>query len=137
MLHKQKVSLVICLTAFSRKDSPFLEAEKVLKNFFEQNISSQERGNYRLRGPIFLPNLSKLFTLNRSHYVHKKARDQFQLSLSRRLWILEVETPSQSTQVLEDRFCQLFTLLSKCQALSFHWTLKKEHSLAQDLFSSS
>ncbi|MCX7862938.1 MAG: 30S ribosomal protein S10 [Bacteroidales bacterium] len=38
-----------------------------------------------VRGPIPLPTHKRIFTVNRSTFVHKKSREQFQLSSHKRL----------------------------------------------------
>lgn len=44
--------------------------------------------NFITTGPVILPATSKLYTVLRSPHVHKKSRDQFELKIIRRLFIL-------------------------------------------------
>lgn len=46
--------------------------------------------DFKLKGPIPLPRTKKLFTVNRSHHVHKKSQEQFLLTTYKRVWVLEM-----------------------------------------------
>ena len=48
-------------------------------------IETAERSGAIVHGPIPLPTLIKKFTVNRSTFVHKDARDQFEMRTHRRL----------------------------------------------------
>ena len=49
----------------------------------------------KVNGPIPLPTNKKIFTVNRSTFVNKKAREQFELDSYRRL--LDIEEPNAKT----------------------------------------
>jgi small subunit ribosomal protein S10 len=46
-----------------------------------------------VRGPIPLPTHKRIFTVNRSTFVNKKSREQFELSSFKRLIDIYVSTP--------------------------------------------
>jgi small subunit ribosomal protein S10 len=48
-----------------------------------------------VRGPIPLPTNKKIFTVNRSTFVNKKSREQFELSSYKRL--LDIDSTSSKT----------------------------------------
>ena len=48
-------------------------------------IDTAERSGAIIHGPIPLPTKIKKFTVNRSTFVHKDARDQFEMRIHRRL----------------------------------------------------
>ncbi|MDP7247698.1 MAG: 30S ribosomal protein S10 [Candidatus Peribacteraceae bacterium] len=48
-------------------------------------IDTAERSGAVIHGPIPLPTKIKKFTVNRSTFVHKDARDQFEMRIHRRL----------------------------------------------------
>jgi small subunit ribosomal protein S10 len=47
----------------------------------------------KVNGPIPLPTNKKIFTVNRSTFVNKKAREQFQLSTFKRILDIYSSTP--------------------------------------------
>ena len=55
-------------------------AEKIVKN-----INAVKDGKVVVVGPIPLPTHKKIFTVNRSTFVNKKSREQFELSTYKRL----------------------------------------------------
>ncbi|MBR1992081.1 MAG: 30S ribosomal protein S10 [Bacteroidales bacterium] len=55
-------------------------AEKIVKT-----INAVKDGKVVVVGPIPLPTHKKIFTVNRSTFVNKKAREQFELSTYKRL----------------------------------------------------
>ena len=52
-----------------------------------------------VKGPIPLPTHKRIFTVNRSTFVNKKSRDQFELSFYRRL--IEIEIFNTSSKAVE------------------------------------
>ncbi|MDD5102947.1 MAG: 30S ribosomal protein S10 [Candidatus Peribacteraceae bacterium] len=48
-------------------------------------IDTAERSGAVIHGPIPLPTLIRKFTVNRSTFVHKNSRDQFEMRTHRRL----------------------------------------------------
>jgi small subunit ribosomal protein S10 len=55
-------------------------AEKIVTT-----ISALKEENVALVGPVLLPTQKKIFTVNRSTFVNKKSREQFELSSYKRL----------------------------------------------------
>ena len=55
-------------------------AEKIVKT-----VNAVKDGQVVLVGPIPLPTHKKIFTVNRSTFVNKKSREQFELSTYKRL----------------------------------------------------
>ena len=55
-------------------------AEKIVKT-----VNAVKDGKVVLVGPIPLPTHKKIFTVNRSTFVNKKSREQFELSTYKRL----------------------------------------------------
>ena len=55
-------------------------------------VDAAERSGAAVAGPVPLPVRKKRFTLNRSTFVHKDARDQYELRIHKRL--LDIKSPS-------------------------------------------
>ena len=53
------------------------------------------RYDAKVRGPIPLPTEIKKYTVNRSSFVHKNAREQFEMRVHKRL--IDIENPSPKT----------------------------------------
>lgn len=58
-----------------------------------QIIETAERHDAKIVGPIPLPTETKKYTVNRSTFVHKDSREQFELRIHRRL--IDILNPSQ------------------------------------------
>ncbi|MBI4094760.1 MAG: 30S ribosomal protein S10 [Candidatus Liptonbacteria bacterium] len=58
-----------------------------------QIIETAERHNGNVIGPIPLPTEIKRYTVNRSTFVHKDSREQFEMRIHRRL--IDITNPSQ------------------------------------------
>ena len=58
---------------------------KLVDNSCRQIIETAERNNAEVVGPIPLPTENKKYTVNRSTFVHKTAREQFELRIHKRL----------------------------------------------------
>ena len=58
---------------------------RLLDNSAKQIIETLNRHNAKVIGPIPLPTEFKRYTVNRSTFVHKDARDQFELRIHKRL----------------------------------------------------
>ena len=56
-----------------------------LKSFDHNLVDKVKDGKVVVVGPIPLPTHKKIFTVNRSTFVNKKAREQFELSTYKRL----------------------------------------------------
>ena len=67
---------------------------RLLDNSAKQIIETLNRHNAKVIGPIPLPTEFKRYTVNRSTFVHKDSRDQFELRIHKRL--IDVIKPSPS-----------------------------------------
>ena len=56
-------------------------------------IETVERSGAKVRGPVPLPTEIKKFTVNRSTFVHKDAREQFEMRIHKRLIDILEPTP--------------------------------------------
>lgn len=65
---------------------------RLLDNSVKQIVDTLERQNAKIVGPIPLPTGFKRYTVNRSTFVHKDAREQFELRVHKRL--IDIEKPS-------------------------------------------
>ncbi len=77
-----------------KKDSPKMSIIRIRLSAFDHTvldeaalkiIETAERSGAIVHGPIPLPTHIKKFTVNRSTFVHKDARDQFEMRTHRRL----------------------------------------------------
>lgn len=68
---------------------------KVIDQSAKTIIQTAERTGAIVRGPIPLPTERKLVTVNRSTFVHKDARDQFDIRTHKRL--IDIVNPSANT----------------------------------------
>lgn len=66
---------------------------KLIDNSARQIIETAERGDAKVIGPIPLPTEMKKYTVNRSTFVHKDSREQFELRIHKRL--IDILNPSQ------------------------------------------
>ena len=67
---------------------------RLLDNSAKQIIETLNRHDAKVVGPIPLPTEFKRYTVNRSTFVHKDSREQFELRIHKRL--IDVIKPSQS-----------------------------------------
>jgi small subunit ribosomal protein S10 len=58
---------------------------KVLDASVKQIIETANRHEAHVRGPVPLPNEIRKYTVNRSTFVHKDAREQFEIRVHKRL----------------------------------------------------
>jgi len=65
---------------------------KVLDASVKQIVDTAHRYDAKLVGPIPLPTEIKKYTVNRSTFVHKDAREQFEMRVHKRL--IEIESPT-------------------------------------------
>lgn len=94
-----------------------LEAgENLLRLHWPKKKSSS---SFSLEGPIYLPTKRKLFTVNRSHHVHKKSRDQFSIQVHQRLWRIR------GGKSLEEEGLRALHLLGKVEGLSLDWSFQR------------
>lgn len=66
---------------------------KLVDNSARQIIESAERQDAKIIGPIPLPTEVRKYTVNRSTFVHKDSREQFELRVHKRL--IDILNPSQ------------------------------------------
>jgi small subunit ribosomal protein S10 len=65
---------------------------KILDASVKQIIDTALRYGATIKGPIPLPTEIKKYTVNRSTFVHKDAREQFEMRVHKRL--IDIEAPS-------------------------------------------
>ncbi len=70
---------------------------KVLDASVKQIVDTARRYDGRVEGPIPLPTEIKKYTVNRSSFVHKNAREQFEMRIHKRL--IDIANPS--TKIIE------------------------------------
>jgi small subunit ribosomal protein S10 len=66
---------------------------KIVDQSTQTIIETAERTGALVAGPIPLPSKIKKYTLNRSTFVHKDARDQFEIRIHKRLIDITDVTP--------------------------------------------
>jgi small subunit ribosomal protein S10 len=67
---------------------------KLIDNSCRQIIDTAKRYDAEIIGPIPLPTEIKKYTVNRSTFVHKDSREQFELRIHKRL--VDIVNPGQS-----------------------------------------
>lgn len=65
---------------------------KILDASTKQIIDTAVRYDAKVRGPIPLPTEIKKYTVNRSPFIYKNAREQFEMRVHKRL--IDIENPS-------------------------------------------
>jgi len=65
---------------------------KILDSSVKQIVDTATRFDANVSGPIPLPTEIKKYTVNRSSFVHKDAREQFEMRVHRRL--IDITNPS-------------------------------------------
>lgn len=65
---------------------------KILDASVKQIVDTARRYDGRVEGPIPLPTEIKKYTVNRSSFVHKNAREQFEMRIHKRL--IDITNPS-------------------------------------------
>ena len=66
---------------------------KLIDNSSRQIIETAERNDAEVVGPIPLPTETRKYTVNRSTFVHKDSREQFDLRVHKRL--IDILNPNQ------------------------------------------
>lgn len=66
---------------------------RLIDNSTKQIIETAERNDAKLIGPIPLPTEIKRYTVNRSTFVHKNSREQFEMKVHKRL--IDILNPNQ------------------------------------------
>lgn len=65
---------------------------KLIDNSCRQIIETAERNDGEVVGPILLPTEVRRYTVNRSTFIHKDSREQFELRVHKRL--IDILNPS-------------------------------------------
>ena len=68
---------------------------KIIDESAKTIIETAQRSGAKVFGPIPLPTVKRRYTVNRSTFVHKDARDQFEIRIHKRL--LDIIDPSDET----------------------------------------
>jgi len=66
---------------------------KLLDQSAKQIVDAVIRDGARVAGPVPLPTAKKKYTVNRSTFVHKDARDQYEIRIHKRLIDITKSTP--------------------------------------------
>lgn len=66
---------------------------KLLDQSAKQIVDAVMRDGAKVAGPVPLPTSKKKYTVNRSTFVHKKARDQYEIRVHKRLIDIVSSTP--------------------------------------------
>lgn len=66
---------------------------KLIDQSAKQIVDAVERDGAKISGPVPLPTGKKKYTVNRSTFVHKKARDQYEIRVHKRLIDIVEATP--------------------------------------------
>ncbi len=66
---------------------------KLIDQSARQIVEAVERDGAAVAGPVPLPTSKKKYTVNRSTFVHKNARDQFEIRVHKRLIDIVQFTP--------------------------------------------
>ncbi len=68
---------------------------KIIDQSTKTIMEAGERTGATIRGPVPLPVEKKKYTVNRSTFVHKKARDQYEMRIHKRL--IDILNPTAQT----------------------------------------
>ncbi|MFA6422692.1 MAG: 30S ribosomal protein S10 [Candidatus Buchananbacteria bacterium] len=68
---------------------------KIIDNSAKKIIETCQRFGAKVVGPVPLPTEKKKYTVNKSTFVHKDARDQFEMRIHKRL--LDIVDPNSQT----------------------------------------
>ncbi len=66
---------------------------KIIDHSARQIVEAAERNGAEIQGPVPLPIEIKKFTVNRSTFVHKNAREQYEMRIHKR--IIDIVNPTQ------------------------------------------
>lgn len=66
---------------------------KLIDQLAKQILDAVERDGAKVAGPVPLPTSKKKYTVNRSTFVHKDARDQYEIRVHKRLIDIVQSTP--------------------------------------------
>jgi small subunit ribosomal protein S10 len=68
---------------------------KIIDSATETIIKTAERSGAKVLGPVPLPTERRRYTVNRSTFVHKTSRDQYEMRVHKRL--IDIMNPSEGT----------------------------------------
>jgi len=68
---------------------------KIIDAATETIIKTAERSGAKVLGPMPLPTEMRRYTVNRSTFVHKRSRDQYEMRIHKRL--IDILSPTEST----------------------------------------
>lgn len=68
---------------------------KLIDQSAKQIVDAVEREGAKIAGPVPLPTSKKKYTVNRSTFVHKNARDQYEIRVHKRL--IDIVSPTPKT----------------------------------------
>lgn len=68
---------------------------KLIDQSAKQIVEAVEREGAKIAGPVPLPTSKKKYTVNRSTFVHKNARDQYEIRVHKRL--IDIVSPTPKT----------------------------------------
>lgn len=68
---------------------------KIIDSATATIIKTAERSGATVLGPVPLPTEKRIYTVNRSTFVHKKSRDQYEMRIHKRL--IDIMNPTEST----------------------------------------
>ncbi|MBI2477027.1 30S ribosomal protein S10 [Candidatus Uhrbacteria bacterium] len=68
---------------------------KIIDQATETIMKTVERSGAKVKGPVPLPTEKRKYTVNRSTFVHKTARDQYEMRTHKRL--IDIVEPSERT----------------------------------------
>ena len=66
---------------------------KIIDQSAKQIVETAERSGAKIAGPVPLPTEVRKFTVNKSTFVHKDARDQYEMRMHKRLIDILESTP--------------------------------------------
>ncbi len=81
------------------------------KESIQKIISKNFEFNLELIGPTPLPLKNKTYTVNRSHHVNKKSRDQFQIKKQARFYIIKLSLDPSLPQTVKNKIEEILNIL--------------------------
>ena len=83
-VHEEKPIIRIKIKAYDHK---------IIDHSVRQIVETAERNGAEIQGPVPLPTAIKKFTVNRSTFIDKNSRDQYEMRVHKR--IIDILNPSQ------------------------------------------
>ena len=84
VVHEEKPIIRIKIKAYDHK---------IIDHSVRQIVETAERNGAEIQGPVPLPTAIKKFTVNRSTFIDKNSRDQYEMRVHKR--IIDILNPSQ------------------------------------------